>query len=86
MQVLSLSSQSGPNFGLKVSLETIRKANQACIERVRLAKRQGLTLAEYKELQKEDNQTIGSIIAKYIIANKAILNKAYGNALRKIVG
>ena len=90
MQVQSINNQSGPNFGIKVSLETIRKANQACIEHAKLARSQGLTLAEYNELHREDYiRTIGNktydfyAISKSIVANKEKLNEAYGNALRK---
>lgn len=41
MQVQSINNQYSPNFGIKISLETIQRANQACIERARLARSQG---------------------------------------------
>ena len=54
MQVQSINNQSSPNFGLNISSETIKRANQACIERARLARSQGLTLAEYDKRHRED--------------------------------
>ena len=91
MQVQSINNQASPTFGIKVSLETIRKANQACIESARLARSQSLTLAEYNELHREDYiRTIGNktydfyAISGSIVANKEKLNKAYGKALRKV--
>lgn len=55
MQVLRLQNNSAtPNFGIRISLKTVRRANQACIERARLAKSQGLTLAQYDALHRED--------------------------------
>ena len=91
MQVQSINNQNSPNFGLNISSETIKRANQACIERARLARSQGLTLAEYHELHREDYiHTIGNktydfyAICKNIVANKEKLNEAFGNALKKV--
>ena len=91
MQVMFVKNQSGPNFGIRISQKTVQRANQACIERARLARSQGLTLAEYNELHREDYIcTIGNktydfyAISKNIIANKEKLNEAYSNALKKV--
>ena len=91
MQVQSINNQNSPNFGIKISLETVQRANQACIERARLARSQGLTLAEYSERHSEDYiHTIGNktynfyAIARSIVADKEKLNEAYGNTLRKV--
>jgi len=92
MKVQSINNQSSPNFGIRISLETVRRANQACIERARLARSQGLTLAQYDALYREDFvHRIGDktydfyAIAKEIVANKGKmkkLNEVYGNAFR----
>ena len=91
MQVQSINNQYSPNFGIKISLETIQRANQACIERARLARSQGLTLAEYNELHREIH-TIGNktydfyAIAKEIVSDRKKLNKAFGDAWNKVIG
>ena len=93
MQVLRLQNNSAtPNFGIRISLETVRRANQACIERARLSRIKGLTLAQYDALYREDFvHRIGDktydfyAIAKEIVANKGKMkkmNEAYGNAFR----
>jgi len=92
MQVQSINNQYSPNFGIKISSETIERANQACIERVRLARSQGLTLAEYNELHREDYiHTIGNktydfyAIAEEIVSDREKLNKVFGDAWNKVV-
>ena len=92
MKVQSINNQSSPNFGIRISLETVRRANQACIERARLARSEGLTLAQYDALHREDFvHRIGDktydfyAIAKEIVANKGKMEKmkeAFGNAFR----
>ena len=93
MQVLRLQNNSAtPNFGIRISLKTVRRANQACIERERLARSKGLTLAQYDALHREDFvHRIGDktydfyAIAKEIVANKGKMkkmNEAFGNAFR----
>ena len=87
MQVQSINNQYSPNFGIKISLETIQRANQAGIERARLARSQGLTLAEYNELYREDSiHTIGNKIAEEIVSDREKLNKAFGDAWNKVIG
>ena len=93
MQVQSINNQYSPNFGIKISLETIQRANQACIERARLARSQGLTLAEYNELYREDYiRTIGNktydfyAIAEEIVSDRKKLNKDFGDAWNKVIG
>ena len=92
MKVLSSNNQSSPNFGIRISLETVRRANQASIERARLARSKGLTLAQYYALHREDFvYRIGDktydfdAIAKEIVANKGKMkemSEAYGKAFR----
>ena len=98
MKVQSINNQSSPNFGIRISLKTVRRANQACIERARLARSEGLTLAQYDALHREDFvHRIGDktydcyAIAKEIVANKGKMKKmseafgiAFRNALRKL--
>ena len=67
--------------------------NTRCIERARLARSQGLTLAEYDKLHREDYiHTIGNktydfyAIAKEIVSDREKLNKAFGDAWNKVVG
>ncbi len=93
MQVQSINNQYSPNFGIKISLETTQRANQACIERARLARSQSLTLSEYNELHREDYiHTIGNktydfyAIAEEIVSDRKKLNKAFGDAWNKVIG
>ena len=98
MQVQRIQNNNNynTNFGLRISLETIRRANRACIEDEKLAKRQGLTMAKYIELHKEDSiHKIGDktydfyAIANEIVTNKEKLkklNEAFANALKKVRG
>ena len=92
MQVQSINNQYNPNFGTKISPETIQRANQACIERGRLARNQGLTLGEYNALHREDSvRRIGGMtfdfyaIAKKITSNKEKLNEAFGKAWNRVM-
>ena len=93
MQVISINSQYSPNFGTRISLETIQSANQACIERGKLARLEGLSLKEYDAIHREDFiHRIGGktydfyAIAKEIISNKEKLNEAFGKAWNKVIG
>ena len=93
MQVQSINNQYSSNFGIKISLETIQRANRACIERARLARSQGLTIEEYNELYREDYiHTIGNktydfyAIAEEIVSDRKKLNKAFGDAWNKVIG
>ena len=92
MQVQSINNQSSPSFGIKVSSETVQRANQACIERAKLARSQGLTLAEYNAMHREDYiHTIGNktydfyAIAEEIVSDREKLNKVFGDAWNKVV-
>ena len=93
MQVQSINNQYSPNFGIKISSEIIRKANQACIERGKLARLEGLSLEEYNTLYRKDSiHRIGDktydfyAIAKKIVSNKEKLNEAFGKAWDKVLG
>jgi len=91
VQVTYINNQSSPIFGTKISLETIRRANQACIERGKLARLEGLSLEEYNALHR-DIHRIGDktydfyAIAEEIISNKEKLNEAFGKAWNKVIG
>ena len=81
------------NFGIKISRETVRKANQACIERGKLAELQGLTIEEYNKLHKQDYvRKIGDriydfyAISKKIVADKENLKRAFSDAWKKVIG
>lgn len=89
---LSINSFNSPNFGTRISLETIRRANQACIERGKLARFEGLSLEKYNALHREDFiHRIGDktydfhVIAKEIISNKEKLNEAFGKAWNDVI-
>ena len=88
---MSINNQPSPNFGIRISERTVRRANQACIDHAKAARSQGLTLAQYNELHRGDHvHTVGNrtydfyAIAKGIVENKEKLNEAYGNALRRV--
>lgn len=92
MQVQSVNNRYNPKFGTRISLETIRRANQALIERGKLARLEGISLEEYDALHREDFiQRIGGktydfyAIAKEIMSNKAKLNEAFGKAWNKVM-
>jgi len=91
MRVISVNNQSNPNFGIRISAETIQRANQALMEHVERAKRLGLTLSEYNALHREDyihrvgNNTYDFYaIAGEIVADKENLNKAFGDAWNRV--
>ena len=89
---LSTNSFNSPNFGIRISLETIQKANQACIQRGKLAKLEGLSLEEYNALHREDfiHRISGKTydfyaIVKEIFSNKEKLNEAFSKAWNKVI-
>ena len=93
MQVQSVNNRYNPKFGTRISLETIRRANQALIERGKLARLEGLSLEEYDALHREDFiQRIGVktydfyAIAEEIVSDRKKLNKAFGDAWNKVIG
>ena len=93
MQVQSVKNEYNPNFGIRISLESVRKANQACIECGKLARLEGLSFEKYNALHREDFiHRIGDktydfyVIAKEIVSNKEKLNEAFGKAWNKVIG
>ncbi|MBQ6515717.1 hypothetical protein IJI31_00900 [bacterium] len=81
MQVQSVNNQYNPKFGTTISSETIKRANQACIKRGRLAKRQGLTLAEYDALHREDFiHKIGNKTYDFYAIAEEIISKLHRKA------
>ena len=92
MQIQLNNNYNNPNFGVMISTETVRKANRACIERGKLARRQGLELAEYNALHREDfvlkigNKTFDFYtMIERVLANKEKIKKAFGEAWDKVV-
>jgi len=88
----TISTQNNINFG-RISIASIRQANQACIDKTRLAKIRGLTLGEYRNLHQEDYiKKIGNkiydfrTIAKKILANKENFEKICCEAWDKVIG
>lgn len=86
-----INSSNNPNFGIMISRKTVQKANRTCIERSKLAKLEGLTLAEYRALHREDYvQKIGNktfdfyAMAEEIMSNKEKVKKAFSNAWKTI--
>ena len=89
---LPVNSTNSPHFGVLISTKTVRRANQATIERGREARRRGLSLAEYQRLHKEDYvHRIGGktydfyAIGKKIMSDKEKLKKAFSDAWNKII-
>lgn len=89
---LTTNNVNNPNFGLMISTETVRRANQACIERGKLARSQGLTLKEYNSLHREDFvRKIGGktfdfyALAEKLTSDKEKLKKAFSNAWNKVI-
>lgn len=75
-----------------ISTKTVRNVNQKMIVRGKLAKLEGLTLAEYNALHKEDftykigNKTIDFYaLAQEIVSGKEKLKKACSNAWKKVM-
>ena len=68
---------NSPHFGVLISTKTVRRANQATIERSREARRRGLSLAEYQRLHKEDyvHRIGGKTYDFYAIGKKIMSNK-----------
>jgi len=92
MQVQTVNNKYNPNFGIRISLKTIQRANQACIEHGKLAKLEGLSLKKYDALHREDfiHRVGGKTydfysIAKEITANKEKLNETFGKAWNKVI-
>lgn len=52
--ILPINNSTNQNFKANITMETVRRANQACIERGKLARKQGLSLAEYNAINRED--------------------------------
>ena len=92
MQIQLNNNYNNPNFGVMISTETVRRANRACIERSKLARRQGLELAEYNALHREDFvHKIGGktfdfyALAEKLTSDKEKIKKAFGEAWDKVV-
>ena len=91
MQVNKISNKNNVNFG--ISTETVKRANWTLIERGKLARRQGLELAEYNALHREDfvlkigNKTFDFYtMIERVLANKEKIKKAFGDAWDKVIG
>ena len=92
MQVNKLSNKNNASFGANITTETVKRANQTLIERGKLARRQGLELAEYNALHREDfvlkigNKTFDFYtMIERVLANKEKIKKAFGEAWDKVV-
>ena len=90
MQICKVANKNNTNFG--ISTETVRRANQPLIERGKLARRQGLDLAEYNALHREDFiHKIGIktydfyAMAEKVMADKEKIKKVFAKALDKVV-
>ena len=92
MQVNKLSNKNNASFGANITTETVRRANRTLIERGKLARRQGLELAEYNALHREDfihkigNKTYDFYaMAEKVMADKEKIKKVFSKALDKVV-
>lgn len=92
MQV-KLSNKNNASFGINITTKNIKRANQALIERGKLARLQGLTLEEYNVLHREDYvQKIGTktfdfyAMAKKVLEDKEKVKKVFGEAWDKVIG
>ena len=93
MQVNKLSNKNNASFGANITTETVKRANRTLIERGELARRQGLELAEYNALHREDfilkigNKTFDLYaLSEKLTSNKEKLKKAFSDAWNKIFG
>ena len=93
MQVNKLSNKNNASFGANITTETVKRANRTLIERGKLARRQGLELAEYNALHREDfvHKIGGKTFDLYeltekLTSNKEKLKKAFSDAWNKIFG
>ena len=93
MQIQFNNKYNNPNFGIMFSKETVRRANQACIERGKLARLQGLTLNEYNALHRQDfvHKIGGKTFDLYeltekLTSNKEKLKEAFSKAWNTILG
>jgi hypothetical protein len=92
MQVNKLSNKNNASFGANITTETVKRANRTLIELEKLARRQGLELAEYNALHREDfvlkigNKTFDFYtMIERVLANKEKIKKAFGEAWDKVV-
>ena len=90
--ILPINNLENSSFGAKISRETVIRANQACIERGKMARRQGLSLAEYNAFNREDfvhyvgNKRIDVYeIMQKLTADKERLRKACKDAWNNVM-
>ncbi|MBQ7764133.1 hypothetical protein IJ384_02050 [bacterium] len=92
MQVNKLSNKNNASFGANITTETVKRANRTLIERGKLARRQGLELAEYNALHREDFvKRIGAktfdfyAMAERLTSDIEKLKKAFASAFKRHV-
>lgn len=90
--ILPVNNSNSSNFKANISIETVRRANQACIQRGKLARSQGLSLTEYNAIHREDfvhyvgNKRIDVYeIMQKLTADKEKFNKICKDAWNRVM-